>query len=121
MTQSQARIFVSHSHVDHVFASELVQALWHASADVWYDEHNLGPGLLLGEITRELRARSVFIVLLSKDACASSWVRDECIWAYNLYRREPARIILPVTVRPVEHADFSSLLFIEDFKRIEAS
>jgi tetratricopeptide (TPR) repeat protein len=121
MTQTQARIFVSHSHVDQLFAAELVHALRFASADVWYDEHNLGHGLLLSEITRELQARSVFIVLLSKDACASSWVRDECTWAYDLYRREPARIILPVTVRPVEHSDFSSLLFIEGFKRIEAA
>lgn len=62
----------------------------------------------------------MFIVILSKAAFASPWVRDECKWAYNLYKREPQRIILPVTAQPIEQSDFNAWLFLEDFRRVEA-
>ena len=60
------------------------------------------------------------MVLLSKAAFASTWVRQECRWAFNLYNREPGRIILPVTVGEIEPADFDAVLYLEDFKRVEA-
>ena len=44
---------------------------------MWYDEHNLGAGQLLEEIQREVQARPVFVVLLSKNAFAAQWVRRE--------------------------------------------
>ena len=50
-------IFVSHSHEDDAFCRLLVDALRHAGADVWYDEHNLVSGQLLDVIEHELRAR----------------------------------------------------------------
>ncbi|HST90073.1 MAG TPA: TIR domain-containing protein, partial [Ktedonobacterales bacterium] len=113
-------VFLSHAHQDKPFADALVHALRGGGANVWYDEHNLGTGQLLDEITRELRARPVFVVLLSKDAFASAWVKQECRWAFNLYNREPGRIILPVTVEKIEPADFDAVLYLEDFKRVEA-
>src|SRR5262249_5138436 len=73
------------------------------------------------EIQRELRARLVFVVILSKSAFASAWVRDECQWAYNLYKREPSRIILPVTASPLDPGDFDNMLFLEGFKRLEGA
>src|SRR5262249_1604140 len=113
------RIFVSHSHQDDAFARALVAALRGAGADVWYDEHNLGSGRLGPEIERELRARPVFVVVLSPAALASRWVEDECRWAYGLLRRDPTRTILPVLAVPI--ADEMDLwLFLQDFKRVEA-
>src|SRR5690349_13214487 len=91
------RIFVSHSSADHEFCTTLVKAMRDAGADVWYDQDDLGAGHLRRNISQELSTRSVFVVVLSKSAFASSWVQDECEWAYNLYSREPQRIILPVT------------------------
>jgi CheY-like chemotaxis protein len=117
---SQTRIFVSHSSQDNAFCNALVQALRGAGADVWYDEENLGAAHLLNEISRELASRPVFIVILSKAAFGSQWVMRECQWAYNLYTREPDRIILPVTAQPIEPSDFNLWLFLEDFRRIEA-
>jgi hypothetical protein len=41
------RIFVSHTNkdnTDRLFCDALVKALHDAGSDVWYDEHNLGPG-----------------------------------------------------------------------------
>jgi tetratricopeptide (TPR) repeat protein len=116
---AQLRVFVSHSSSDKAFADALVSALRQAGADVWYDEHNLGAGQLLDDIQRELAARPAFIVVLSKAAFASAWAQRECNWAFNLYSREPERIVLPVVAQPIEPADFNAMLYLEDFKRIE--
>ncbi len=116
----ELRVFVSHNYADTGFGDALAQGLRGAGADVWYDEQNLGAGRLRKEISRELASRPAFIVVLSKAAFASEWVQDECEWAYNLYKREPNRIILPVTAQPIEPSDFNAMLFIESFTRIEA-
>jgi tetratricopeptide (TPR) repeat protein len=119
-TPTQMKIFVSHSGTDKATCDALVKALHGAGADVWYDEHDLGAGQLLEEIQRELHGRPVFLVLLSKAAFASQWVRREATWAFNLYNREPQRLLLPVTIGEIEPSDFNTWLFLEDFKRVEA-
>ena len=116
-------IFVSHSHEDTAFCQALVTALREAGADVWYDEHNLGAGHLMDVIQQELGRRKIFIVILSKNAFASKWVKRETGWAYSLYDRDPTRVILPVTASAIERDDFSGAtgwLYLEEFKRIEA-
>jgi tetratricopeptide (TPR) repeat protein len=114
------RIFVSHSSDDTAFCEALVTALRDAGADVWYDQHNLADGELLEVIPRELRSRPNFIVVLSKAAFASPYVRDECKWAVNLYNREPDRRILPVVAQPIASGDFDTMLYLEAFRRVEA-
>ncbi|MBA2680946.1 MAG: toll/interleukin-1 receptor domain-containing protein, partial [Ktedonobacteraceae bacterium] len=115
------QIFVSHSHSDSAFCHSLVDALRNAGADVWYDEHNLGSGQLMEVVQRELDRRPVFIVILSPAAFASRWVRRETGWAYELFDRDPTRILLPITAVPIERTAFSGQsgwLFLHDFKRI---
>jgi tetratricopeptide (TPR) repeat protein len=120
-TPTQLKVFLSHSSLDRAACDQVVGALRDAGADVWYDEHNLGAGQLLEEIQRELQARPVFVVLLSKNAFASQWVRRETTWAFNLANREPNRLILPITVGTIEASDFNGQwLFLEDYKRVEA-
>ena len=87
---------------------QFVGALRGAGADVWYDEHNLGAGVLRREINAQLAARPVVIVILSKAALTSQWVQDECEWAYNLYRRKPKRLILPVVAAAYGPDDFDN-------------
>ncbi|HEY1390459.1 MAG TPA: toll/interleukin-1 receptor domain-containing protein [Ktedonobacterales bacterium] len=119
----QLRVFVSHSHEDDAFCRAVMQALREAGADVWYDEHNLGSGQLMSVIQRELGIRPIFVVILSKHAFASRWVKRETTWAYEMYDRDPSRLILPVTAGQFERDDFSpqnEWLFLHDFKRIEA-
>ncbi|HEX6818375.1 MAG TPA: toll/interleukin-1 receptor domain-containing protein [Ktedonobacterales bacterium] len=91
-----------------------------AYPDVWVDQDNLGAGPLLDELMRQLRERTVFLVALSKAAFASEWVRRECTWAYQLYCREPQRVVLPVVAQPIEQRDFDHLLFLEEFLGVEA-
>lgn len=116
---SQMRIFLSHSSQDKPFADALVRALRGAEADVWYDEHNLGAGVLRREIMRELADRPVFVVVVSKAALQSDWVQDECEWAYNLTKREPNRLMVPVVATAYDPSDFNTLLYLESLKRVE--
>lgn len=115
---AQMQVFVSHSSEDDTFCRGVVTALRGAGADVWYDEHNLDAGQLMDTIERELRARPVVVVILSVAALRSQWVRDECRWAYTMLRRDPSRIILPVTADPLE--EDAIWMFLNEFKRIEA-
>lgn len=121
---AQMQVFVSHSHEDDAYCRAVVAGLRGAGADVWYDEHNLGSGQLMEVIQRELGNRPVVILILSKAAFASRWVRREIGWAYELLDRDPSRLLLPVTAGPIARDDFSpqaGWLFLHDFKRIEAS
>src|SRR5262245_49927808 len=115
MSDTQMKIFVSHSHKDDAACCALVDAFRDAGADVWYDEHNMGSGKLMEVVERELRARPVCVVILSPAALASEWVRDESAWAYRLYKRDPKRIILPVLVEAVQEDDI--WLWMQDFRR----
>jgi hypothetical protein len=94
----------------HHSALVVVAGLRGAGVDVWYDEHNLGAGRLGPTIERELRRRPVFIVVLSPAALR---------WAYALLRNDANRILQPVTASALNDADL--WLFVQDFKRIEAS
>lgn len=114
------RVFVSHSHEDDAFCRAVVAGLRGAGADVWYDEHNMGSGQLIDTIERELRARSVFVLVLSPAALRSQWVRDETKWAYARFKRDPTRIILPILASALPDED-AVWLFLQDFKRIEAA
>lgn len=113
------RIFVSHSSSDADFCASLVRALRDAGADIWYDDQNLGAGNLLEAIQREIAMRDVFIVVLSPSALSSLWVREECIWAYNCFRRKGQPTILPVMAQPIPYEWLDDWLFLEAFKRIE--
>jgi tetratricopeptide (TPR) repeat protein len=119
----QLRVFVSHSHEDDAFCRTLVEALRDAGADVWYDEHNLGSGRLHDVLLRELGHRPIFVVILSKGAFASRWVKRETDWAEELADRDPSRLLLPVTAGQIARDDFGAengWLAYYSYKRIEA-
>lgn len=117
---SGSRIFLSHSSRDNQFCFPLVSGLEKAGADVWIDQKELHTGPLLSVITNELVARPIFVVVLSRAAFASSWVTQECQWAFNCYKRKPTeRVILPITAETFDPNDFDAWLFMEEFKRIE--
>jgi tetratricopeptide (TPR) repeat protein len=114
------RVFISHSHEDEAFCRTLIGALQAASIDVWYDQESSDSGQLLDIIERELRHRPIFVLVLSPAALRSSWVLDECRWAYTLYRADPTRLILPVLGSGGMVED-QLPLYLRGFRRIEAS
>ncbi|TMC21191.1 MAG: toll/interleukin-1 receptor domain-containing protein, partial [Chloroflexi bacterium] len=102
MTPSASRrIFVSHSHQDNDFGLKLVQELQNALGDetaVWYDTAG---GLQGGDpwwskIKQELKACSVFLVVLSPDAIASKWVNDEINIAWKQKNSPTGKHIIPI-------------------------
>ncbi len=127
-TLGQLRIFLSHAAPDQQLAQALVDALRQAGADVWYAEDpsideplNVGDLVQLPEpVIRELVARPIFLVVLSPEACATPQVEHECRWALHLYRRAPGRVILPVAIRAMTHADFGILRPLANFPHIQA-
>ena len=96
---AETRIFVSHSQQDAEWCREFVTPLRTTGADVWYDETSLDYGRLMDEIEKELRARPVFIVVLSPSSVTSNWVKAEISAAMTLHGQEPARILLPVIAK----------------------
>ena len=105
---STPRILVSHSHQDNAWCAAFVAGLRARGADVWYDEQNLGFGVLRDEIERQMRARPIFIVVLSPHSVASGWVQrevDAAIYLLDAERRlarkhqdggDNSRVVLPV-------------------------
>ncbi|MFI5277794.1 MAG: toll/interleukin-1 receptor domain-containing protein, partial [Ktedonobacterales bacterium] len=113
------QVFVSHTKDNSDFCHTVVEGLRGAGANVWYDEHNMGSGMLLDTIEQEIRKRPVFVVILSPAALRSQWVRDECKAAYLRLKRDSTRIIQPVLAGALPDED-EIPMYLQDFKRIEA-
>lgn len=99
-----ARIFISHAHEDSAWCRAFVQVLREAGADVWYEEHNRGDGVIGEEIERELQARPIFIVILSRASLASPLVQRAVGAASGLRETAPpkTRSMLLVMAEQVE-------------------
>ncbi len=119
--QTAPRIFISHSHKNNDFGLALVQDLRQALGDdnaVWYDSKG---GLHGGDnwwtrIKEEIKARSVFIVILSPDALASPWVQDEIDLAWYLKNNTPeGKQIIPLQYRPCPLPDDLALRHVVSF------
>ena len=110
------RVFISHSSADNDFGLELVRRIQEelgASGDAWYDksgqpENDYESGLLGGDswwarIVREITERNVFVVLLSPEAMASHWVRDELAFALEegAAEQDEGIVRIQATVRTV--------------------
>lgn len=119
-SQSQFRIFVSHSHVDNDFGIRLVDDLKQTLGEtctIWYDSHG---GLRGGDawwqkIREELRLCNVFIVVLSPDAFSSSWVNAEIdiAWRHKLTKAD--KLIIPVLLQECDVRDDLDSLQIISF------
>ncbi|MBV9712269.1 MAG: TIR domain-containing protein [Ktedonobacteraceae bacterium] len=119
--QTAPRIFISHSHKNNDFGLALVQDLRQALGDdnaVWYDAKG---GLHGGDnwwtrIKEEIKARSVFIVILSPDALDSPWVRDEIDLAWYLKNNTPeGKQIIPLLYRQCVVPDDLALRHVVSF------
>ena len=103
-SRSTPHIFVSHSHKDHEFGIRLIHDLRQRLGDedaVWYDKSGglRGGDFWWKKIQKELKARNVFIVLLSPSANRSRWVKEEIDIALH-YSVTKKMLIIPVIYRP---------------------
>jgi hypothetical protein len=116
---SRTRILVSHCPTDYDFCDTLVKTLGTMGADIWYDERNQGVEAQVDVIRHELGIRPIFIVVLSPAALDSDDVFNVCSVEYELWQREPLRIIVPVVAQPVERGDLDDMSFLADFPWVE--
>jgi hypothetical protein len=118
-------IFISHSSKDDIFGSKLVNDLqnvlgknntsWYDSKGdlqrgnpLWYDSRG---GLQGGDnwwdkVMEELKARPIFIVILSSNAMSSGWVKDEINVAWRHKNSLLGKRIIPILYKPCEAPDY---------------
>ena len=72
-----ASVFLSYSREDAAKAKALAEALEKAGHDVWWDRHIRSGSEFSGAIEQALQKADAVLVLWSKAAIASPWVRDE--------------------------------------------
>lgn len=116
LTPSGSRVFVSHSHTDIEFCRAFVHTLRSHNLHVWYDEHNLGSGMLRETIEHELTTCNHFIVILSPAALQSAWVKREYNAALDLEDEGHLQTFLPVMA---EHCTVP--LMLRGYKRIQGT
>lgn len=80
-------VFLSHSHKDHPFTQKLAAMLRRHGIPCWYAETSIrGAAQWHREIGDALQRCDWFIVVLTPDAVASTWVERELIYALRKER-----------------------------------
>ena len=107
-------IFISYSRRDQEFVSRLASDLNAHVAFVWFDRSSIQPGEKWhDEIMEGIQECKAFILVLSPDAMASKYVREEMEMAKQL-----GKPIFPVIYRPAKWIDeFASL--VRDIQTID--
>jgi len=113
-----ANVFISHSSRDRVFVERIVTVLRRHGIACWYAPNNiLGAEQWQDEIGRALRQCNWFLLVLSKNALKSKWVKRELAYALEDDRYDE-RILLIVktpgnyndlswTLSAIQQVDFS--------------
>ena len=105
-----ADIFISYAREDRAVAAALARALERCGWSVWWNRV-IPPGKTFDEVIEtELTAARCAIVLWSKAAVASRWVREEAQEAVNRHKLVPAmldRIAPPMGFRRIHAADLA--------------
>jgi hypothetical protein len=112
-------IFLSHATADRPFTDKSARTLRKHGLSVWYSRtHLVGAQQWHDEIGRALRRCDWFVVVLSKDAIQSKWVKRELMYALRSERLVAG--IVPLLYRRCEVEKLSWVLptyQIADFSR----
>ena len=85
--------------MDNDFTDRLHGLLEQAGFNVWYDEKKMTSNShILSDLPKYIGDSEVFIVILSKNSCGSSWVQDEYGYARGLYDKKELKAIIPVVI-----------------------
>ena len=95
--------FISHAHADNALCDPYATAFGRLGVPHYYDRANPQIGHDIGEaLERELLAAQALIILVSPQALASPWVREEINIYFALMMREPGRLLIPIKVEACE-------------------
>lgn len=104
-----ADIFISYAREDQEVASRLADAVRGLDYSVWWDQ-DLPPHLSYGDvITREIAGAAATIVIWSRAAAASEWVRAEADLARNARKLVQTAIDDTIPPLPFNQIQFASL------------
>ena len=87
-----ADVFLSYASADRTIAERLAQAIEQAGLSVWWDRHIKGGSEFSRDIEQQLENAKHVLVLWSKEAINSRWVRDEASVAADTHRLVAATI-----------------------------
>jgi tetratricopeptide (TPR) repeat protein len=101
-------VFVSHSSVDKPWVHRLVAGLERYGVSVWLDETQIRPGTsILSALERGIEASNAMILVVSPEAMASGWVREEYDRAITLAQRKGMEFpIIAAVLRQTELPGF---------------
>ncbi|MGZ3601775.1 MAG: TIR domain-containing protein [Ktedonobacterales bacterium] len=111
------RIFVSHTYTDTIITRSLVQALRAAGADAWCAETPDDTMQLTHESMAELKARPVFLAVLSPDALRSPAMQQSALIASSNVHWRVDHIALGVVVRTLGINPRESIDVLAEFER----
>jgi len=99
MLSSNSKIFLSYSHQDQKFATELTSELSRKGLVVWRDVEEIGMGELIPmEVSNALSQCRAFCVLITNHSMSSHWVKAELSAAFMRWVREPWFKIIPIVI-----------------------
>lgn len=114
MTKSRYKVFISHSMKDMAIVDELREALAARGLQSWTPATLEADSSWVERIDAELKAASVFLLIVSPDFLASHSALFEAGLAYSR-AREGQAFVLPVLVRDAEIPSF-----LRDFQFLDA-
>lgn len=109
----RTRVFLSHSSVDKPFAKDLAEA-W-GRQNVWVDFWSLDAGAMLPQdIAESIQASKVFLLVATRAAMASRWVRYELNIALIHWIKEADCRIIVVRLDDCEiHPELAPFLYVD--------
>lgn len=113
MNESPVRVFISHSMKDMPMVNELREALASRGLEAWTPASLEAGEFWMQRIDAELKAASVFILIVSPDFLASQNALFEAGLAYSR-AREGQAFVVPVLVR-----DANIPSFLRDFQFLD--
>jgi hypothetical protein len=106
---AQPKVFVSHSSDDTPFATKLVADLCAAGAHAWLDTNDLGAGNFQERISAALDECDWFVLVLTRNALASTWVRQETHAANALVHSGEIKNMIFIKAGPVKLNELPAL------------
>jgi hypothetical protein len=93
--------FLSYSHKDDAFASQLVARLRAEGVRVWFAAEDLNPGQkIYEEVAKAIDNFDRLVVVLSENSMQSPWVQSEVRKARRREVRDGCRVLFPISLIP---------------------
>jgi len=86
--------FLSHSSTDKTLVETVAERLSRRGVLAWLDKNELAMGALDAALKQAVQRQTTITIFLSKASLASSWCRDELLWAIEA--QEDCEHLLPV-------------------------